>query len=210
MVRRGKTQRPPVEPGDSGIRSHHQASPRDSAGRGLADVAIRDSETRYRRLFETAQDGILLLDADTGQITDVNPFLISMLGYSHKEFLGKKLWEVGAFKDIIASKAKFLELQKKGYVRYENLPLQAKSGKPMAVEFVSNTYRVDHTNVIQCNIRDITDRKSAEETPETGRGKVFRHVFNNSMNCIAVYRAENNGRDFTIVDFNRRPSVSRM
>ncbi|MFH0885288.1 MAG: PAS domain S-box protein [Candidatus Micrarchaeota archaeon] len=136
--------------------------PKDMVERDLAEVAIRDSETRYRRLFETAQDGILLLDADTGQITDVNPFLISMLGYTHREFLGKKLWEVGPFKDIFANKAKFFELQKKGYIRYENLPLQTKSGEPKAVEFVSNTYRVDHTKVIQCNIRDITDRKKAE------------------------------------------------
>src|SRR6476646_5504925 len=44
----------------------------------------------HRRLFETAKDGILLLDADTGQIIDVNPFLIKLLGYSHEEFLGKK------------------------------------------------------------------------------------------------------------------------
>ena len=65
-----------------------------------ADEALKKSEIRYRRLFETAQDGILLLDADTGQILDVNPFLLKMLGYSHKDFLGKKLWEIGPFKDI--------------------------------------------------------------------------------------------------------------
>jgi PAS domain S-box-containing protein len=170
--------------------------------RDLAEIAIRDSETRYRRLFETAQDGILLLDADTGQIIDVNPFLISMLGYSHKEFLGKKLWEVGAFKDIVTNKAKFSELQKKGYVRYENLPLQTRSGKQKAVEFVSNTYRVDHTNVIQCNIRDITARRIAEERLKQVEAR-YSDVFDNSMNCIAVYRAENDGEDFVIVDFNK-------
>jgi diguanylate cyclase (GGDEF)-like protein/PAS domain S-box-containing protein len=125
--------------------------------------ALEISETRYRRLFETAQDGILILDADTGQIQDVNPFLMEMLGYAKEEFLGKQLWEIGVFKDIEASKTIFLKLQKKGYVRYEDLPLETKQGQPMAVEFVSNVYPVNHHKVIQCNIRDITDRKKAED-----------------------------------------------
>lgn len=48
---------------------------------------IKTSELRYRRLFEAAQDGILILDAETGAITDVNPFLIIMLGCSRAEFV---------------------------------------------------------------------------------------------------------------------------
>ena len=125
--------------------------------------ALKASETRYRRLFETAQDGILILDADTGQIDDVNPFLIDMLGYTYKDFQGKKLWEIGAFKDIRASKEAFRELQERGYVRYDDLPLETKGGRNIRVEFVSNTYQVNHHKVIQCNVRDITDRKLAEE-----------------------------------------------
>lgn len=125
-------------------------------------LALRVSESRYRRLFETAQDGILLLNADTAQIEDVNPYLIKMLGYSHAEFLGKKLWEVGAFADIGQSKEMFEELQAKGYVRYEYLPLKSKAGVLIEVEFVSNTYDCEGIKVIQCNIRDITVRKQAE------------------------------------------------
>ena len=132
-------------------------------GRRQADEALKVSETRYRRLFETAQDGILLLDADTGQILDVNPFLLKMLGYSHKDFLGKKLWEIGPFSDIAASRLRFSELQTKGYVRYEHLPLETKDGHLIDVEFVSNVYLVDKEKIIQCNIRDITLRKQAEE-----------------------------------------------
>jgi len=123
------------------------------------EEALKNSEKRYRRLFETAQDGILILNAETGQISDVNPFLTEMLGYSHEDFLGKKLWEIGLFKDIDASKAAFSELQDKGYVRYKDLPLETKDGQVMAVEFVSNVYLVNHHKVIQCNIRDITERK---------------------------------------------------
>ncbi len=127
-----------------------------------AEEALRWSEVRYRRLFETAKDGILILDAATGQVTDVNPFLIDMLGYPHHEFLGRQLADIGVFKDIEANRAAFRELQQKEYIRYEDLPLQTKSGQPIAVEFVSNVYTVDGQRVIQCNIRDISDRKRAE------------------------------------------------
>src|SRR5687767_6539572 len=124
---------------------------------------IITSELRYRRLFEAAQDGILILDARTGAITDVNPFLISMLGYSRDEFVEKKLWEVGAFKDVEASQQAFEALQMNEYIRYEDLPLRAKSGRLVDVEFVSNVYLVGKEKVIQCNIRDITERKQAQD-----------------------------------------------
>ena len=140
------------------------------------EEALKISETRYRRLFETAQDGILILDAETGQISDVNPFLVEMLGYSHEDFLGKKLWEIGAFKDIEASKAAFLELQGKGYVRYNDLPLETKDGRSMAVEFVSNVYLVNHHKVIQCNIRDITERKLIAEALQKAHNELERRV----------------------------------
>lgn len=126
-------------------------------------VALRVSESRYRRLFETAQDGILLLNADTAQIEDVNPYLIDMLGYSHAEFLGKKLWEVGSFTDRAESKEMFAQLQATGYVRYEDIPLKTKAETEIAVEFVSNSYSCEGIKVIQCNIRNINRRKVAEE-----------------------------------------------
>jgi diguanylate cyclase (GGDEF)-like protein/PAS domain S-box-containing protein len=124
---------------------------------------ISASELRYRRLFEAAQDGILILDAQTGAIVDVNPFLIKMLGYSRAEFVKKKLWDVGAFKDIKASREAFEALQKKEYIRYEDLPLRAKNGRLVDVEFVSNVYLAGGEKVIQCNIRDITERKQTQD-----------------------------------------------
>ena len=129
----------------------------------FVEPSLEVSELRYRRLFEAAQDGILILDARTGAITDVNPFLIDMLGYSRDEFIDKKLWEVGAFKDIQASKDAFETLQNEKYIRYEDLPLKAKDGHLVQVEFVSNVYSMNSEKVIQCNIRDITDRKKAED-----------------------------------------------
>ena len=136
----------------------------DMAGRKRIEQALRDSETRYRRLFETAKDGILLLDAVSGQITDVNPFLIELLGYTREELLGKKLWEIGPFKDAVASQTAFRELQQKKYIRYEELPLETKHGERVEVEFVSNLYEVNGKKVIQCNIRDISERMRTKDS----------------------------------------------
>ena len=125
--------------------------------------ALQASEIRYRRLFEAAQDGILILDFATGKIVDVNPFLTNLLGYSHAELAGKDLWEIGPVKDISPSRLSFANLQAKGIIRYDDLPLETKDGRRIAVEFVSNVYTVSGTRVIQCNIRNITRRKHAEE-----------------------------------------------
>ncbi len=135
----------------------------DITERKRGESALRASEVRYRRLFEAARDGILILDAETGAVVDVNPFLIEMLGYPREEFLGKKLWELGFFKDIAANQENFEELQRNDYIRYEDLPLETADGRRMQVEFVSNVYLVDDRKVIQCNIRDISERKRAEE-----------------------------------------------
>lgn len=133
------------------------------------EAKLKESEIRYRRLFETAHDGILILNSETGQITDVNPFLEKLLGYSKGEFLNKKLWEVGVFKNMKASKEAFKILQTQGHLRYENLPLETKDGRSIDVEFVSNSYMAGGTLVIQCNIRDITERKRLELVKETNR-----------------------------------------
>ncbi len=130
--------------------------------RALLDK-LRVSEVRYRRLFETAQDGILLLDAKTGEITDVNPFLVNLLGYPESEIVGKKLWEIGPFLDRAAARHAFEKLQTDRYVRYEDLPLEASDGRRVQVEFVSNLYAVGDAEVIQCNIRDIAQRRLAED-----------------------------------------------
>jgi PAS domain S-box-containing protein len=129
-----------------------------------SEQAIRASEISYRRLFEAARDGILILDVDTGRITDVNPFLVELLGFSHLEMVGKTVGELSPFKDIESNKAMLDRLQKDGYVRYEDLPLETREGRKIEVEFVSNVYQAGDHKVIQCNVRDITERKAVETT----------------------------------------------
>jgi PAS domain S-box-containing protein len=124
---------------------------------------LNDSETRYRRLFEAAKDGILILEGETGKIIDANPYLLDMLGYSLDELLDKELWEIGPFKDSPATRSAVIEVQKKSYIRYEDLPLETRAGEIVDVEFVCNLYASGAANVIQCNIRDIRKRKLRED-----------------------------------------------
>jgi len=143
-----------------------------AAEAAAAAEQLQISEKRYRRLFEAARDGILILDAVTRKITDVNPFMVELLGYSREEFLGKELWKIGLLRDAQTSAQAFQELQQADYIRYENLPLQTKSGARREVEFISNVYSENSHQVIQCNIRDITERKRVENALQSiGQGR---------------------------------------
>jgi PAS domain S-box-containing protein len=149
---------------------------------------LRISELRYRRLFETAQDGILILDADSGEIMDVNPFLIDLLDYPFDELRGRKLWEIGQFKDVAANRAAFKNLQENEYIRYENLPLRRRDGKRINVEFVSNVYWVEEHKVIQCNIRDITTR--AEERSDSEKQLAALELANRMKDAWLVAQSQ--------------------
>ena len=161
----------------------------------LSKQTLKDSEIRYRRLFEAAQDGILILDAETGAITDVNPYLIKILGYSREEFITNKLWKMGAFKDIKASKDAFEALQKNKYIRYEDLPLKTKDGRLIQVEFVSNVYLVGNEKVIQCNIRDITEHKRIMAALQENE-KIYYDLVNQSPE--GVFIIEMSGKILTV------------
>ena len=142
----------------------------------MTPATVSSSELRYRRLFEAAHDGILILDPNSGTIIDVNPFLEQFLGYSREEFMGKELFEIGLREDEAASRAAFRQLTARGSIRYENLPLQTKAGRRVEVEFVSNVYREGEQDVIQCNVRDITTRKRTESSLRAAELKRAQHA----------------------------------
>jgi PAS domain S-box-containing protein len=153
--------------------------------RRTAEGELKRSELRYRRLFQTAQDAILILDGDTGEIIDANKFILDMLGYPLDYFIGRHLWELGFIRDKSLAKKAFTELKTDGYIRYEDLPLETNQGKTMNVEFISNVYLVDDKRIIQCNIRDITERKHAEEALIESETK-FRTLFESASDAIFI------------------------
>jgi two-component system cell cycle sensor histidine kinase/response regulator CckA len=170
----------------------------DITERKRAEDALRDSELRYRRLFETAKDGILILDAHSGRIVDVNPFLTNLLDYPREDFLGRTLWDLGSFRQVQQSKAAFEELQGQQYIRYEDLPLETRTGGRVNVEFVSNVYGINGKSVIQCNIRDITERKLAEEKLRKSEER-FSKAFCNSP-LASTISTETDGRYLDVND----------
>ena len=172
----------------SSVKGGGNLSESDIAERMRIQEALKVSEIRYRRVFETAKDGILILDADTGRITDANPFLQELLGYSRGELLGKMLWEIGPFRDIKASRGAFRRLQRKEYIRYDNLPLETKGRRRRYVEFVSNVYRENGTRVIQCNIRDITPRHNLEQTLANASKELETRVEQRTAELLAANR----------------------
>lgn len=169
---------------------------RDITRRKEGQERLKNSEIRYRRLFESAKDGILILDSSTGRILDVNPYLIELLGYDKGEFLGKVLWDIipsgyrGEIKEI------FQELQEKDYVRFKDLSLKTRSGKVVDVELTSNVYVADVKKVIQCNIRDITSRKELEKQLESS-SRQYQSLVENIEEGIVI---TNTQEEFTFAN----------
>ncbi|WP_353257614.1 HWE histidine kinase domain-containing protein, partial [Hyphomonas sp.] len=157
----------------------------DVTERNLIDKDLRVSETRYRRLFECAHDGVVILDAGTRKIVDANPFMTKLLGYKHSELVGKELYEIGLLKDETESKAMIRELNSRNQIRYEDLPLESRTGLHKEVEVIANLYNEGDRLVIQCNIRDITERKIAEEHVSM----LMAEINHRAKNLLAVVQA---------------------
>jgi len=160
------------------------------AERRAAEERLRISENLYRRLFEASTDGILMVDPLTGTITDANPFMAELLGYTQEQLLGQELWHIGLFPDREATLAVLRELQEHQFVRYETVPLHTKDGQPRYVEFVSTLFQANGHQVIQCNLRDITDRKRAEAALRASEER-FRTLANQAP--IIIWQSDTAG-----------------
>ncbi len=158
---------------------------RDVTERKCSENKVLVSEIRYRRLFETAHDGVLLLNPATREIIDANPFMTEMLGYSHRQLVGKELFEIGLLKDEAASQEMVRKLSRTNQVRYDDLPLKGTGGQLHEVEVVANLYDEGGLPVIQCNVRDITARKRSEEQVRL----LMAEVNHRAKNLLAVVLA---------------------
>ena len=136
----------------------------DSMARLRAASVLGDSEMRYRRLFETASDGVLLVDAANARVVDCNPAITNILGFPRAEVVGRRVWELGvfaeAFSDEARSRASFDALGEQGQLRLDDQALITKHGGIVSAELALSAYVAGGLDMIQCNVRDISERKS--------------------------------------------------
>jgi PAS domain S-box-containing protein len=160
---------------------------------------LKGSEERYRRAFETSRDGLLLVHKTEGDILNSNASAQELLGYSQEEFLKKKLWTIGVIKDIKDFKEMVSRLERDGVIHYEDTPIISNKG----LSINSEVFLVDKAKVIQCNIRNITMRKEAEEALKESEMR-FKAIFNESTDGMLL--ADAGTRRF----FMCNPIICRM
>jgi len=152
----------------------------------------RAAEARYRRLFESARDGIVLVDAATGDVMDLNPFTQQLLGYARDELVTHKLWEIGPMRNLPNVRTAIEQIRDQGALRFEDLTLQTKDGRDLRAEVIANVYLEGDRLAIQFNIRDVGERKKFErELQETQKLESLgllaggiAHDFNNLLTGI--------------------------
>ncbi|HKQ24950.1 MAG TPA: PAS domain S-box protein [Burkholderiales bacterium] len=128
-----------------------------------ARAALNASELRYRRLFEASPDGAFLFDAESGVLTDANPYMVELLGQPREKLVGKALWEIRLFQNTEFGHSVFRELKEKDYYRFEQLPVATPGGRQLYVDLTCNAYKTNGKRLMQCNVRNITDRKNVED-----------------------------------------------
>jgi two-component system CheB/CheR fusion protein len=152
----------------------------------------RAAEARYRRLFESARDGIVLVDAASGEILDLNPFTERLLGYARSELVGRRLWAIEPMSLQPTLQAAVEQIRDQGMLRFEDLVLRTKDGRDLQTEVIANVYVEGDRPAIQFNIRDVSERKKfARELQETQKLESLgllaggiAHDFNNLLTGI--------------------------
>lgn len=177
--------------------------------KALLKKKLKESEIRFRRLYESAKEGIIILDYKTGIITDANPSIIKILSYPVNEIRGKKLWEIGLFSNKEEWETAFKELKNKGYILFENLSLQRLNGNTLAVELVGSVCLVKNTKVIQCNIGDITHLKNTVRTLKVIKQKIQNTDYINLHEELSALNEELNESQKQIENINNKLSDAK-
>jgi PAS domain S-box-containing protein len=122
----------------------------------------RAAEARYRRLFESARDGIVIIDEPTGEILDINPYMEQLFGYPRREIVGRKLWEIEPGRDTASLQMMLEQARDQHDVRVPDIQFRTKDGRTIQTETIANLYHEGDRRAIQLNIRDLTDRRKFE------------------------------------------------
>jgi len=172
--------------------------------------ALKSKEAQYRCLYEAAQEGILILDYTSGKVVDANPFISHLLGFSKGAIVGKELWEIGFIQDKELARKAYLQLQSKNYIRYSDIPLQHKTGKVIAVEFLSYVYNVGNEKAIQCNIRDITAQKKLREYEQRQSMLIEQLALHDSLTGLPNRRLLSERISLTLAQCRRNKTMAAL
>jgi diguanylate cyclase (GGDEF)-like protein/PAS domain S-box-containing protein len=165
-----------------------------AAERQRRDRALKASEIRYRRLFETAPYGILVLDAETAVVVDVNPAACRLLGAEQDDIIDRPFWSLPAFRNAAATKSQFRDVVLKPHVRYDDLPVEMADGTIKHVELVSTLFPVDSKPFVQCILHDITDRVAREQEDGAQREQDrLQTTLSNQRSAVAATHDETTG-----------------
>ena len=157
----------------------------DYTRRKLQEQALVASEERFRRLFETSHDGLLLVNKETGIIIEVNEALTELLGMSRDEVIGKQIQETGIVSHETDVPGLIEKLIDTGFYVFDNVLINLKTSLPFTAQ-VSLTNR---STVIQCNIRDISERISEKQLLQEAASE-WQATFNTVPDLIAVLDRE--------------------
>ena len=134
----------------------------DVTERKNAEESLSQSEERYRAVVKQSIEGIYLVDGDTKRILETNPALQNMLGYTAYELRGMELHEIVAH-DHKSVEANIERTLREGWRFIRERRYQRKDGSVVDVEVAASAIYYGGKQVICAAIRDITERKKAEE-----------------------------------------------
>jgi len=148
-----------------------------------AEAQLRESEARYRQLFDSESDAVVVLDAETLQIEDVNQSALHLFGYSKKEFLGRIVLDISAETQKTRKKIELLTKDPSSSNQVPLRYLKKKDGSTFPAEISAGNFISDGRKKIIGTIRDITIRHRAEEELKQTKQRL-QHVLTSSPAVI--------------------------